>query len=173
MTFRRKKKSRSIILITSILSILITTAVITTVCILNSDSHRQKSIEGAAELFFEAIEDGDYDKYMSLVPPYWQKHLRASLDITMRNALKDYMSRFNCGYGNHLHFKITDLDIMDKYEFKELSKKFKNWYNVEGEIEAYIFIDITVTDDYGKQWTFNDFDFIKIDGVWYIGFGRG
>lgn len=166
------KKKKRIILISAILTVLITAAIITTVCILNSDSHKQKSIEGTVELFFESIEDGDYNKYMSLVPKYWQRHLKGSLDSITRNALKDYISDFNCKNGNELYFKITDCSYMKDSKLSTLKYNFKNWYDVTGEIEAYVFLDIIVADKYGHEWTFTDFDLIKIDGKWYIGFGN-
>lgn len=167
-----KKKLKWIILITSILVVLITAVTITIVCILNSDGHKQKSIEGTVELFFESIEEGDYEKYLSLIPPYWQEHLKTLLDSVVRNNLKKYMSDFNCGYGNKLYYKIISCEPLDKDKFLNMKRNFKNWYDVTGEIEAYVLVDIVVMDLHGNEWTFTDFDFIKIDGVWYIAFGN-
>ena len=60
---------------------------------------------------------------------------------------------------------------MDKLEFAQLKRNFENWYDVTDEIEEYVYVDITVSDKYDNEWTYTDFDFIKIDGTWYIGFG--
>lgn len=168
---KKKKRVGFIIAISSILIVLAIAITITLVIVLNSDEHKQKSLEGAVELFFEAIEENDYDKYMSLVPPYWQEHLRASLDSVMRNHLKEYRADFNCDIGRKIYYEIKDVNSMDRYEFSALKKNFENWYDVTGEIESYVEVEIEVHDSKGNSWTFEALSFIEIDGVWYRGFG--
>lgn len=169
------KKSKSwLVILLSVIGALVIAAIIAIVCVIvfSSDEYKQKSIDGTVELFFEAIEDGDYEKYTSLVPPYWQKHLRGSAESVMKNHLKSYMQDHYCGSGNELEYEITDIEEMDSMKFAQVKYNLKNWYDITGDIESYVYVDLVVTDSRGNEWTYTDFDFIKIDGVWYIGFGN-
>lgn len=172
--FEEPKKSKSwLVILLSVVGVLVVAMIIAIVCIVifSSDEHKQKSVKGTVGLFFESIEDYDYDKYLSIVPEYWQEHLRASKDSILGNHLKGYVNDHNAGDGDKLKFEITDIREMNPIKFLDVKSDFENWYDVEGEIEEFVYLDIVVKDDDGNEWTYTDFKLIKIDGKWYLGYG--
>lgn len=168
-----KKSKTKLVILLSVIGALLIATIITVVCIVvfNSDEHKQKSVEGTISLFFDAIEDNDYEKYLTLVPAYYKNHLKASKDTTLKSIFKGYVNDHNAGNGHKLKFKITNVTELKSSKLSQLKKNIKNWYDENGEIENYIYVDIVVKDEYGNEWTYSDFQLIQIDGLWYIGYG--
>ena len=60
----RNRKKRNWIKWVGLSMLLVATVSIALVIVLNTTVYKQKSVEGTVDLFFEAIEDNDIDKYM-------------------------------------------------------------------------------------------------------------
>lgn len=168
-----KKSKIKLVILLSVICGVILAAIITVVCVVifSSDEHKQKSVEGTVSLFFEAIEDNDYEKFLTLVPSYYKNYWRAEKDTILKNALKEYVRDHHGGNGKKLEFKITNVTELKSSKFSELKKNLRNWYDENGEIENYVYVDIVVKDEYRNEWTYSDFPLIQIDGLWYIGYG--
>ena len=133
--------------------------------IINSDEHKQKSIEGTLSLFFEAIEENDYEKYLTLVPDYWKDYLRASKDTILEHNFKEHVSEHDSS--DKLEFDITYQKELKPSKYSNM----KHGYDIDGKIESYVYVDLKVENEHGDKWTYSDFGLIKIDGKWYLAFG--
>ena len=164
----RKRKKRNWIKWVGLSMLLVATVSIALVIVLNTTVYKQKSVEGTVDLLFEAIEDNDIDKYMMLVPYYYQDYMKATFYTYVKNDFKDLVRTYD--FEDGIEYEITDIDRLSDSKFNTLKKNLKNWYDVDGVIEDYAKVEIDVGDGEDVYYILT-LKLINIDGVWYLAKG--
>lgn len=171
---KRKSKRFKIILTVSIIAAVLATALtITLIVVFNSDDFKQKSLEGALELYFEAYEEYDYAKYMELLPPYWKNYMKADIKSANKTNFRLNVEKYGCANGGSLSYRVKDVEEMDRSKLSQINRDFENWYGMKTKIQQAVYLDIEMKNQYDNIWTFTDLCFLKIDGKWYVGYGFG
>ena len=168
---QRKSEKRTVKRLVLVWGIVLIIAAVLIFIFLNSDKLKRSSLKGTVELYYEAIEERDIDKYKSLVPDYWKEKLRASYNSIINYQFEKNCSTFNCSDNVNLSIKINDIYEYDRDALNTIKEKFANWYHAE-KIEAFAIVDVDICDNKRNKWNNDELAFIKIDGKWYKAYGN-
>lgn len=136
---------------------------------------RTPAYEKPVKNLFDAMEKGNYNKFINCFPDYMQEAYEDEADYYDEDAedlMDNLIDEFEDEYGNNIKisYKITDKDKMDNGDLSDLEDEIDSNYDENVNIKAgyKLEIDATIEGSDDEDTNSEDITVIKIGSKWYI-----